>query len=374
MTLFLLIFLSIYSAMHVLVFWGAHPLLKGHPALPTLTWVWMALMIFAPLLVRLSERAEYENLARALAWVSYSWMGVVFVAFSLFVLLGIWELFAAVISRLDVLSVDLSIRGGVTAFLAGVIVLGACFYGLYEANTLQIEQVRIVSDKLPADSTPIRIAQVSDMHLGLIHRDEALTPVVNRLRELRPDLLVATGDIVDAQINHLEELSSIWNQLDPPLGKFAVLGNHEYYAGLGQSIDFLKKSGFRILRNEAVAVGEVLRLAGVDDPARQGVSDDGAALSGASDRFTVFLKHRPLISDEAKGRFDLQLSGHSHRGQIFPFNLLTGLRFPMQDGLYTLEGGAHLYTSRGTGTWGPPMRIFSPPEITVIEIVSTESI
>jgi predicted MPP superfamily phosphohydrolase len=82
------------------------------------------------------------------------------------------------------------------------------------------------------------------------------------------------------------------------------------------------------------------------------------------------LKHRPLFDPLTEGNFDLQLSGHTHRGQIFPFNYITGLNFPMQDGLYDLPGGSRLYTSRGTGTWGPPMRVYSPPEITLFEIVS----
>jgi predicted MPP superfamily phosphohydrolase len=85
--------------------------------------------------------------------------------------------------------------------------------------------------------------------------------------------------------------------------------------------------------------------------------------------FTLLLKHRPRLNRQALGLFDLQVSGHAHRGQIFPFNLLTALEYPLQDGLYPLDGGGHLYASRGTGTWGPPMRILSPPEITLFEIV-----
>jgi predicted MPP superfamily phosphohydrolase len=84
----------------------------------------------------------------------------------------------------------------------------------------------------------------------------------------------------------------------------------------------------------------------------------------------LILKHRPCFNQKAAGLFDLQLSGHAHRGQIFPFNLLTGLEYPMQNGLYPLAGGGHLYASRGTGTWGPPIRVGSPPEITLFEIVS----
>lgn len=369
MTLFVLIFLSIYTGMHALVFWGIHPLLKGHPALPTLTWLWMALMIVAPVLVRLSDRAGWEALARGLAWIGYSWMGGIFLAFALFAVLGVWELLIFVTGKLLPQLPNLSLHGAISAALALLIVIAASFYGLYEADNLRVEQVRIASDRLPPGTPPIRIAQVSDMHLGLIHRDEALAPIISRLRQLKPDLVVATGDIVDAQLNHLEELVALWHQLQPPLGKFAVTGNHEYYAGLDQALDFLRRSGFVMLRNQSQAVGNWLEIAGVDDPAGRGQPDEAGALNPRTDRFTLLLKHRPRFDQASQGKFDLQLSGHAHRGQIFPFNLLTGLEYPMQDGLYTLAKDQRLYTSRGTGTWGPPMRVGSPPEITLIEVV-----
>ena len=238
MKIFLLIFLLVYGGMHVLVFWGVHPLLKGHPALPALTWIWMALMISAPLLVRFSERVGLETFARGLAWIGYSWMGVTFIAFSLFVLIGLWEILFQFVSKVLPQLPNLSLHGAVTATVVLFVVIASSFYGLYEATNLQIEQIRITSSKLPAGTPPIRIAQISDLHLGLIHRDEALAPIINRLQELRPDILVATGDIVDAQINHLDELIELWHRIDPPLGMYAVTGNHEYYAGLDQSLDF----------------------------------------------------------------------------------------------------------------------------------------
>jgi len=367
MSLFLLIFLAIYTGMHALVFWGIHPLLKGHPALPTLTCLWMGLMLVAPLLVHLLDRAGHELAARSLAWIGYSWMGALFLAFALFALLGLWDLLALVTSRLLAAGLP-ALHGPATALLVVLVVIAGSFYGLFEANDLRVETVHIRTPKLPAGTPPIRIAQVSDLHLGLIHREEALAPIIARLQQLQPDLLVATGDIVDAQINHLAELVELWQQLETPLGKYAVTGNHEYYAGLNQALDFLTRSGFVILRDQNCKVGDWLKLVGVDDPARGGAPDETAALGAGSERFTLLLKHRPRFTAASTGRFDLQLSGHAHRGQIFPFNLLTGLEYPMQDGLYTLAASQRLYTSRGTGTWGPPMRILSPPEITLIEI------
>ncbi len=367
---FVLVFLAIYSAMHLLVFWGIHPLLAGHPLLPTLNWLWMGLMIFAPLLVRLLERGGQELPARALAWVGYSWMGFVFLAFCLCALLAGWELLVWVLGRAWPVAAKLSVHGGLTAGLIVVMALAAGLYGIYEAGQLRVERVTLTTDKLPAGSKGLRIVQVSDLHLGLLNREEALAPVVAEIQKLQPDLLLATGDVVDAQINHLEELSGLWQRVQPPLGKFAVTGNHEVYAGLGQALDYLKASGFQVLQGASTRLTEHLALVGVDDPAT-GLTEDEAARLDQVPRtmFTILLKHRPWLDPGSRGRFDLQLSGHAHRGQIFPFNYVTGIEYPLQNGLYPLPEGGHLYTSRGTGTWGPPMRLLSPPELTVFDIV-----
>ena len=128
--------------------------------------------------------------------------------------------------------------------------------------------------------------------------------------------------------------------------------------------------------SEAGQAGEMpgLRLAGVPDPAWGARQEEAQVLgTAAPGDTTILLKHRPWIEAAAIGRFTLQLSGHAHRGQLFPFNLLTGLAYPMQDGLYRLDQGSWLYTSRGTGCWGPPMRLFSPPEITLIELVANDT-
>jgi hypothetical protein len=370
MSLFLITFLTIYGAMHALVFWGVHPLLAGHRALPSLTASWMGLMVIAPVLVRLLDRAGLALPARALAWVGYSWMGFLFLAFTLFALFALWHLLAIGLAKLAPGWPLLTPHRPAGAALVLLAALAAGLYAFHEAACLQVETVRIPSTKLPPAVERLRLVQVSDLHLGLLHREEVLAPLVARIEELAPDLLVATGDVVDAQISHLEELSALWGRLQPPLGKFAVTGNHEFYAGLGQSLDYLRRSGFTVLRGEAVAMDGTLTIAGVDDPAGRTEPDEVPLLEKTDRRlFTVLLKHRPWVEPRAAALFDLQLSGHAHRGQIFPFNLLTGLFYPMQDGLYPLAGGARLYASRGTGTWGPPMRLLAPPEVTLIEIV-----
>lgn len=368
---FLAVVLSIYTIMHGLVFWGIHPLLSGHPPARIIAGLWMALMIFAPVAVHMLEDRGAELSAQILAWVGYAWMGLVFLAFCAFFIVGIYELINWLLSAWISAISRYSLRGTGPTTVVVVLVLAVGFYGFVEALNIRVEKVVIASDKLPPETDRLRIAQVSDIHLGLMNRQGKLADIVLKLQLLDPDLLVATGDVVDGEIGHLDGLSDLWQTIDPPLGKYAVIGNHEVYAGLDQSIAFLERSGFTVLRNEARNLNDRLTVVGVDDE-HMNVSDaeEVGLLEGRSgDRFILFLKHRPVFLEKARGLFDLQLSGHAHRGQIFPFNFITRLEYPMQDGLHSLSGGGRLYASRGTGTWGPPMRVGSPPEITLFEIV-----
>jgi len=192
------------------------------------------------------------------------------------------------------------------------------------------------------------------------------------IEEAEPDLVLCTGDLVDASFQHVEDLAKRLATVRPPLGKFAVLGNHEYHAGHDDCVTFMDTAGFRVLRGVSVAVGDHLRLVGVDDPSGRYVegscdTNETAALPAERDsRFTILLKHRPSVREKSLGRFDLQLSGHSHGGQIVPFNWIVNMVYPLLPGLHDLGQGSLLYHSRGTCTWGPPIRLFSRPEVTLL--------
>jgi hypothetical protein len=168
-------------------------------------------------------------------------------------------------------------------------------------------------------------------------------------------------------------LTALLRDVRPRFGKFAVTGNHELYVGSGQALSFLRDAGFTVLRGEAVTISGMLSVVGVDDPAFGGkgevaIQEQEVLERGPRDRFVLLLKHRPVIMSESRGRFDLQLSGHVHQGQIFPFGLLTRIAFPLPPGLSFLAEGGAVYVSRGTGTWGPPIRFLAPPEVTVFRL------
>jgi hypothetical protein len=260
-----------------------------------------------------------------------------------------------------------------------VLVLAIYGYGLFEARDIRLERVEIVSPKIPASPGRIRIVQISDVHLGLIVREGRLRRILAKIEEAHSDILVSTGDLVDGQLNHITKEATLLAGITPPLGKFAVTGNHEFYAGLQNSLDLTSQSGFTMLRQQGIGIGGV-SLVGVDDHVLTGRGtqtgqsrERDILLAQPPNSFTVLLKHRPDIDSGSLGHFDLQLSGHTHKGQIFPFNLLTWLSFPYKAGHLTRLDGGLLYVSRGSGTWGPPIRLLAPPEVTIIDLIHGES-
>ena len=195
----------------------------------------------------------------------------------------------------------------------------------------------------------------------------------------RPDLVVVTGDLVDGSVPHLGEAVSALGRLAPRFGKYFITGNHEYHSGDDAWADFMARQGFQVLRNRTVQVGDAggtFDLVGVDDwsggrrRGKKGYDLDLALQGHHPDRAAVLLAHQPKqVIEAAEHGVGLQLSGHTHGGQIFPWGLMVRLDQPYVAGL-ALHGDTHIYVSRGTGYWGPPMRVAAPSEITLVELVA----
>jgi predicted MPP superfamily phosphohydrolase len=376
MSLFFITFFLAYAGMHGYAFLKARAALKFGPVPGTVLALFMLAMVFAPVLIRQSEKHGIELLARALSWSGYIWLGALFLFFSCSLTVDIYRLMVRILefaARADY--GHLRPSPSVAFYLPLIASLLIAGYGYGEARNIRTERITIQSRKIPQSVRSLKIVQISDVHLGLIIRQERLGRILGIVKAANPDIFVATGDLVDGQINGLPGLAEMFNEIRPPYGKFAITGNHEFYAGLTQALSFTQKAGFTMLRGEAVTVGGLLNIAGVDDPAGRNLGlakdvNEKEMLSGLPrEHFTLLLKHRPLVDKEAAGQFDLQLSGHVHKGQIFPFSIATRLYYPVESGLAEIAGGSQLYVSRGTGTWGPPIRFLSPPEVTIIELV-----
>ncbi len=371
-------FLLVYGSAHAYFFVKAKAALgfgwgSGFPVLLVLS-----VFVCAPIITYSLGRHGHANAARIAAHAGYLWMGILFFLTWLNLAADLARLLLRIPAHFGIAGNAAPVLSGRTAFLciaALSIVLAA--YSAVEAARIRVVRVRIATDRLPPSVPRLRIAQISDLHLGLIHRNSKARDVAEIVARERPDLFVSTGDLVDGQLDNVDGLSEIFREIPAPMGKYAVTGNHEYYAGIVRSIAFTRRAGFALLRNEAVLVGNAVRLAGVDDPTQArfglpaGPPEADVLGNREGGRFTILLKHRPAIEPGSAGKFDLQLSGHTHHGQIFPFRLFSRLFYPLLGGDHPVPGGGTLHVSRGTGTWGPPMRFLAPPEITVIDLERT---
>lgn len=270
--------------------------------------------------------------------------------------------------------------GRATAAVAGVAALGTVGYGVRTAlGDPIVEPVGITLPGLDPRLAGLRFAVVSDIHLGPITGIGHTRRIVRMINELRPDVVAIVGDLADGTVAQLGPLIQPLKSLESRYGSFFVTGNHEYYTAEGPAewIEELDQLGVRSLRNERVEIrhqGGVLDLAGVNDLNGASMNDapDFAKALGGRDtgRTSVLLAHQPVqVEQAARYGVDLQLSGHTHGGQMMPLNLVVGLQQPIVSGLATVDG-VQVYVTRGAGFWGPPVRVGAPPEISLIELRS----
>ena len=376
MILFIAVYMGIYGGVHAYAFTRVKQgfIFGFWPAL--LLAVFMALMVAAPILVRIAENLGHPSIARVLALIGFIWMGLLFVFVSALFFFDIYKLFLSVGRFIfQTYLLNLTPTAGFSCAVSMFLACAIMGYGFFEARHIQLEHVTIVSDKLPPNLDRLKIVQISDVHLGILVGEKRLERILDKVKAAAPHILVSTGDLVDGPMNHPDRLASMLQNIKTTYGKYAVTGNHEFYAGLSDAIDFTQKAGFVLLRYETKTLPNLIHIAGVDDPAggspgTGGGNSESRLLSTLSGNlFTLLLKHQPIVDKNAADRFDLQLSGHTHNGQIFPFSLLTRLFYKIHPGLTRLREGSFVYVSRGSGTWGPPARFLSPPEVTLIEIV-----
>ena len=376
MTLFLILFFLVYSTCNLYVFMKAKTALHPGKEAAVFLIFFIIAMIISPFIVRWFEKSGHEVLATITAYIGYSWLGLVFLFVSASLAFDAYRfvLYAAglLISK-DLSAISMTAQHAF--FIPLCLAASIAVYGFFEARQIHTEHLLIRTSKLPEGLEQLRIVQISDVHLGLIVREEKLRSILEEVEKARPDILVSTGDLVDAEICGVKGFEDLLSKVKPRYGKFGVTGNHEFYAGLAQFLGCAEKTGIIILRGKALTVEGLINIAGVDDPAARlfgqsaSVSEKALLSPLPPAIFTLLLKHRPEVNKESLGLFDLQISGHTHKGQIFPFSLITGLYYPVQAGLKDLPYGSRLYVSRGAGTWGPPIRFLSPPEVTVIDLV-----
>ena len=340
----------------------------------------LALLVVATMFAgRLSPR-----IGRILAWPGFIWMGALFVL--LFVLVGmdVLRLFTTLAARL--LGAGSVFDGSRRVFTARMIAgaalasMGGVTAAAVRATRgpVAVKRMEIVLERLPPSLDGTRIVQLCDMHVGGLLGREFVERIVRTTNGLEADLIAIVGDLVDGTIEHLRPVLTSLTDLRARHGVYFVTGNHEYYSRSGARawMDEVDRMGIRVLRNERVAIGtdrEGFDLAGTTDHGASRFPNDGPsedianALAGRDpSRAVVLLAHQPIsIHQAARMGVDLQLSGHTHGGQIWPWGALVRLQQPFIRGLHRVRE-TQLYVSCGTGYWGPPMRLGAPAEITEI--------
>lgn len=328
------------------------------------------------------SRALPRHIASPLSLVVYTWLGLLFLLVIAFAVSDVFRLFVAIVERMRNDPPDPTRRvliGRAIAAGMGVLATGAAAWGVRTAlGEVSILRHRVPLRRLPASMEGLTIAQLTDVHVGPTIGREFIEDIVARTNALNPDVIVITGDLVDGDVEVLREHTAPLAKLRASHGVYFVTGNHEYYSGADAWIAELTRLGIRVLRNERVELrkgDDAIDLAGVDDwTSRQFGRGHGhdlvRALEGRDpNRECVLLAHQPKsIVEAAKLGVGLQLSGHTHGGQIFPWNFLVRLQQPYVAGLHRHDD-AYIYVSRGTGYWGPPMRVGIPAEIAHFTLV-----
>jgi predicted MPP superfamily phosphohydrolase len=369
MIVLLLIFLCLYGGLNFYAFFMAKNVFHFAGTTEIIIIILIFLLILGPIIIRFAEKLHWEKLARSIAYLGYLWMAFVF----LFFFLNITFDTARYVFTFFCQSGKSVLPGNIIFSLAVFLSLFFVVYGFFDALRIRVKKLEVHTEKLLPNDGKIRIVQISDVHVGLIIRNKRLKVILDRVKEAKPDILVSTGDLLDGEINNVMPEAKQFAQIKPIYGKYAVTGNHEYYAGIENALEFTRKAGFEILQNENRQIAGI-NIIGLDDPTgkKLGLIKNSASLqellpAKQSKSFILLLKHQPKIYENTN--FNLQLSGHTHDGQIFPFMFFTRLFFHKNYGYYKLAENQSIYVSSGAGTWGPPVRFLAPPEITVIDLI-----
>ena len=337
--------------------------------------LFVVLQIFAPYFYKTNP----NRLTKGILWINYLALGtfacLFFYTLAADLVIGLWKILTQPEN-------DVAVEHTAFLVVSAMTLISVLFGLLQTVRGPQVYEVTVPIKDLPQQFEGFTIAQISDLHLGAIIGKKYSKKVTQLTNSLTPDVVALTGDFVDGPVSQLHHAAAPLAQLQANHGVFFVTGNHEYYAGAQQWINEFARLGMRVLLNEHVTIQKddaELVLAGVTDP----VSKHGANLvasnlqksvqNAPSNTVKILLAHRPSVCNEAaKAGFQLQLSGHTHGGQFFPWSIMVKLAEHYYKGLYKCQH-MWLYVNRGTGYWGPPLRFLNSAEITLLKLQRSPS-
>ncbi len=376
MTLFLCRTALFYIVEHAYLFWSFYRLSGRRRAVFWLTLPWFLCMGLFPLLLHVLPEGSAQQ---ALAFTVKQWLPLAYFGALAFVA---WDGLRLALRLLRRFFPEKAFTLPRHVCLAGLAICACIFgYGIHEAHTPRVTRLELPTDKLPRDTDRVRVAFAADLHIGPQTGIDMLRRTVDDILKEQPEYILLGGDILDDATQGSEADIEELRRLHAPYGVYAVLGNHDAFGPVEDTAAFLQRANITLLSADEAAVGP-LRIIGVDDPAagrQRGPGGlDPMPLLCVPDpaRYTVLLEHRPTLRKQSIGLFDLQLSGHTHAGQVFPLKPLMRLKYGVPSGLSSHtsgEGESLLYITTGTGFSKLPIRLFTPPEVVIIDLVPLAS-
>lgn len=354
--------LNYYIGLHGLKAFGVF--LNGNPVL---YWIVLFLLAVSYVLGKTGEMIYPGRLSRIMTVIGSYWLAFFFYGFFALVFIDLLQMMDNWLGFLPGFAKEAYFYTGTTVVLFLILLV---VYGTINARNPVINRYNITVDKFAGNIKDLHIIMVSDLHLGSVVNEKRLSSLVQTINKLRPDLVFLVGDIIDENVKVFKKLGmvEILKGLRPKIGSYAVLGNHDYYGGQYRyAIKLLENAGIKVLRDEWVLIKESFYLVGRDDKFSRFRKGLEVLLADIDRKFPIIvLDHNPVdIKEALANEVDLQLSGHTHRGQLVPLDRITQRIF-LKDWGYLRIDGFQAIVSNGFGTWGPPIRIGNRPEIVEI--------
>ncbi len=372
--IFLTIVLSIYGLINWYIYARTSVLLEGSSLIKVLIRLFFWIMVFAYPLSRIAERFINNDIIVFFVKIGSFWMGAMLYLFLIFFIVDIFRLINYSIPVIGILDYKSNpANKELIAKVVYVVTMVVLIVATINARNPRINHQSLIVNKQINEK--LRIATVSDIHLGTLISHRSLKQLVNKLNEQNPDIVLFAGDVFDEDISHVinNGLGNYFTQIKAPLGVFAIPGNHEYFGGVEHKLQYLKDHGVQVLRDSTILINGKFYIIGRDDRSNTRRKSVLELINGTdSSKVIILLDHQPFdLAQSAQNGIDLQISGHTHHGQLWPFNYITNAIYEVSSG-YKKIGDTHVVVSNGFGTWGPPMRLGNRPEILVIDLINEQ--
>jgi hypothetical protein len=376
--LFFSVFFTFYGILNSYIFWRGWQALPDSPDFHLPYSILFLVLSLAFLAGRFLERVTLSWVSRAMVWIGSYWLAAMVYLYIALLSIDLLRLINGIlpfIPRVVYQNPDLS--GVILGSIIVAIVLALLIFGHWNARTIQIRTLDIT---IPKNGRPLRefnVVVVSDIHLGTIIGKGRLSAIVDKINALNPDIVLLPGDVVDEDLGPVirQNLGETLRSIRSKYGVIAITGNHEYIGGVEDAYKYLTEHGITVLRDSYTRVGDSLYVVGREDLSRKSFAGETRMplqqLMADVDRSwpIILMDHQPFrLNEAAENGVDLQLSGHTHHGQLWPFHFITRKMYEVSWG-YRKKGETHYYVSCGVGTWGPPVRIGNEPEIVNIKLM-----